>query len=76
DGELVANAREQGRRLADGLRRIDHPALREVRGRGLMLGIELDPRFIKARAFCERLMACGVLTKETHDTVVRLAPPL
>lgn len=76
DGELVANAREQGRHLADGLRRIEHPALREVRGRGLMLGIELDPRYVKARAFCERLMACGVLTKETHDTVVRLAPPL
>lgn len=76
DGELIANAREQGRRLADGLRRITHPALREVRGLGLMLGMDLDPHFIKARGFCERLMTCGVLTKETHDTVVRLAPPL
>jgi ornithine--oxo-acid transaminase len=76
DGELIANAREQGRRLMEGLRRIAHPALREVRGRGLLVGIDLDPRFIRARAFCERLMACGALTKETHDTVVRLAPPL
>lgn len=76
DGELIANTREQGRRMAEGLRRIHHPALREVRGRGLMLGMELDPHFIKARSFCERLMDCGVLTKETHDTVVRLAPPL
>lgn len=76
DGELFANTREQGHRLAEGLRRIQHPALREIRGRGLMLGMELDSRFIRARTFCERLMTCGVLSKETHETVVRLAPPL
>ena len=48
----------------------------EVRGRGLWIGVEIAPRFGTARAFCERLMAKGVLSKETHGTVVRLAPPL
>ena len=47
-----------------------------MRGRGLWAGVEIDPRFASARTACERLMAKGVLSKETHDTVVRLAPPL
>jgi ornithine--oxo-acid transaminase len=52
------------------------PALKDVRGRGLWVGAEIDPRFGSAREACERLLAKGVLSKETHDTVVRLAPPL
>lgn len=50
--------------------------IREVRGKGLLLGIEFDPAQMSAHAFCERLLAHGVLSKDTHQTVVRLAPPL
>jgi ornithine--oxo-acid transaminase len=55
---------------------IDSPALKEVRGRGLWAGAEIDPAVASAREACERLLAKGVLSKETHRTVVRLAPPL
>ena len=50
--------------------------LKEVRGRGLWAGAEIDPEFATARQACEALLAKGVLSKETHHTVVRLAPPL
>ena len=73
---LVANSANMGARLAAGLERLASPLIREVRGRGLLLGIDIDPRYATARAVCERLMAHGILTKDTHETVVRLAPPL
>ncbi|KAF1048310.1 MAG: Ornithine aminotransferase 2 [Herbaspirillum frisingense] len=76
DGVLIDNAERMGRRLREGLRAIGHPAIREVRGRGLLIGMDLDPALIGGRAFCERLMARGILSRETHDTVVRFAPPL
>ena len=50
--------------------------MKEVRGRGLFIGLEIDPARAPARAVVERLMARGLLSKETHATVVRLAPPL
>ena len=74
--ELVANSAAMGKRLADGLRSIAAPSVREVRGRGLLIGVEIDPAAAKARTVCERLMKNGILSKETHQTVVRLAPPL
>jgi ornithine--oxo-acid transaminase len=55
---------------------MDSPALRAVRGRGLWVGAEIDPAVASARDACERLLEKGVLSKETHRTVVRLAPPL
>jgi ornithine--oxo-acid transaminase len=58
------------------LRAIDSPALKEVRGRGLWVAAEIDPKIASARETCERLLEKGVLSKETHQTVVRLAPPL
>jgi ornithine--oxo-acid transaminase len=58
------------------LRAFAHPALKGVRGRGLWAGAEMDPHIVSAREVCERLLAKGVLSKETHRTVVRLAPPL
>lgn len=76
DGDLTERARQMGERLLDGLRALRHPAIREVRGKGLLIGMELDPAFISARTFCERLLERGILTKDTHDTVVRFAPPL
>lgn len=76
DAKLTEQADKLGRQLLEGLRTIRHPAIREVRGKGLLIGMELDPSFISARAFCEHLMRLGILSKDTHGTVVRFAPPL
>jgi ornithine--oxo-acid transaminase len=58
------------------LRAIRSPAVSDVRGRGLWAGVEVNPMFANARQACERLMEKGVLSKDTHGTVIRLAPPL
>ena len=47
-----------------------------MRGKGLLIGVEIDPAFASARAVCEGLLERGVLSKDTHGTVVRFAPPL
>jgi ornithine--oxo-acid transaminase len=73
---LVERSRVNGVHMLARLRAIDSPVLKEVRGRGLWAGAEIDPRFASARSVCEALVRAGVLSKETHDTVVRLAPPL
>jgi ornithine--oxo-acid transaminase len=74
--DLAARAQQLGDMLLAKLRRLHHPAIREVRGKGLLIGMDLDPALVSARDFCERLMQHGVLSKDTHGTVVRLAPPL
>lgn len=74
--ELTERTQQLGEHLLAGLRKIRHPAIREVRGKGLLIGMDLDPALISARRFCEALMRNGVLSKETHETVVRFAPPL
>lgn len=72
--QLVERSAELGRWLLDTLRaEIRHPSIREIRGVGLLIGIELD---VPARPFCEALQELGVLCKETHDFVIRFAPPL
>jgi ornithine--oxo-acid transaminase len=76
DEDLARRAQQLGAQLSDGLRAIRHPAIREVRGKGLLIGLELDPSIIAARIFCEKLQHQGILSKETHETVVRFAPPL
>ena len=73
---LVERSRVLGAHMLERLRAIRSPVLKDVRGRGLWAGAEIDPTFAGARAACERLAAKGVLSKETHDTVVRFAPPL
>ncbi|WP_334191100.1 aminotransferase class III-fold pyridoxal phosphate-dependent enzyme, partial [Noviherbaspirillum sp.] len=73
---LAERAEKLGSRLLDGLRAIRHSAIREVRGKGLLIGLDLDPSHVSARTFCERLLQQGILSKETHETVVRFAPPL
>jgi ornithine--oxo-acid transaminase len=73
---LVERSRVLGEHMLQRLRSIRSPALKEVRGRGLWVGAEIDPAFGSAREACERLLRKGVLSKETHDTVIRLAPPL
>jgi ornithine--oxo-acid transaminase len=76
DERLVERSATLGAWLIGELRTIDSPVIREVRGKGLLIGLELDPRLCHAREFCERLLACGVLSKDTHETVARIAPPL
>jgi ornithine--oxo-acid transaminase len=73
---LVERSRVLGMHMLERLRAIKSPALKEVRGRGLWAGAEIDPAFAGARDVCLRMMARGVLSKDTHGTVVRLAPPL
>ena len=70
---LAERSAELGTWLLYELRKIRHPHIKEIRGRGLLIGIEL---MVPARAYCERLKDLGLLCKETHDYVIRLAPPL
>ena len=70
---LVARSAEEGAWLLSQLRMLRHPAIKAVRGRGLMCAIELHE---PARRYCEALQQRGVLCKETHGTVIRLSPPL
>jgi ornithine--oxo-acid transaminase len=73
---LPERSAELGDYLIAGLQKIDSPLIREIRGRGLFVGVEIDRSLGTARAVCEALMQRGLLSKETHETVVRLAPPL
>lgn len=73
---MVENAAKMGDYLMAGLRSIDSPHIKEVRGRGLFVGVELHKEAGGARRFCEALMAKGLLCKETHENVIRFAPPL
>jgi len=71
---LAERAAELGGYFYERLCELDHPSIREVRGRGLLLAVEFKQPI--AHRFCERLMERGVLAKDTHGTTVRLAPPL
>jgi ornithine--oxo-acid transaminase len=73
---MVENAARVGARLKAGLEAVATPAVREVRGRGLMLAVELHPDAGGARPVCERLQTLGLLVKETHGHTLRVAPPL
>ncbi len=70
---LADNAFELGNWFMEELRKIQNPIIKEVRGRGLLIGVVLTE---KARPYCEHLMKLGILAKETHEMVVRFAPPL
>ena len=76
DEQLARRAHDQGEYLMAQLGQLDHPAIVDIRGKGLLIGVEIDPVFASARALCEALMNEGILSKDTHHTVVRFAPPL
>jgi ornithine--oxo-acid transaminase len=76
EDKLAEHSAEMGAYLLDKLAAIDSPMITELRGRGLFIGIEIDASMASARQICEALMERGLLSKETHETVVRLAPPL
>jgi ornithine--oxo-acid transaminase len=73
---MIENAAVQGARLTEGLGSIQGEAIKEVRGRGLMIAVELHPEAGGARAYCQALQERGILCKETHDHTIRIAPPL
>jgi len=73
DERLVERSAELGAWLLEELGSLEHPEIKEIRGRGLIVGIELHG---PARPYCERLQELGLLCKETHENVIRLAPPL
>jgi len=73
---MIENAAVQGARFLAGLKSIRANIIREVRGRGLMLAVELHPEAGRARRYCEALQAIGVLAKDTHEHTIRIAPPL
>jgi ornithine--oxo-acid transaminase len=74
--KLADASASNGKYLLQKLESLKSPLIRDIRGRGLFVGIEIDPAQASARRVCEELMRRGMLSKETHETVVRLAPPL
>ncbi len=76
EDDLSACSASMGSYMLDALSEMNSPLIKGIRGIGLFVGVEIDPALGAARDVCERLMQRGVLSKETHDTVVRLAPPL
>jgi len=74
--KLVENAAELGGYFLAKLRTIKSKHIKEIRGRGLLIGVELHPEAGGARRFCEELMKEDLLCKETHENVIRFAPPL
>jgi ornithine--oxo-acid transaminase len=73
---LAERAEELGAYFVDQLAEIPSPHVKEVRGRGLLIGVELKPEAKGARRFCEALQSKSILAKETHENVIRFAPPL
>jgi len=73
DEGLVQRSLEMGEYFIGKLREINNPMIKEIRGRGLFIGVELTTA---ARPYCEQLKEMGLLCKETHETTIRFAPPL
>ena len=73
---LIEKSYELGKYFLEELKKISSPHIKEVRGKGLFIGVELKPEAGGARRFCEALMQRGILCKETHENVIRFAPPL
>ena len=74
--DMIRNSAAMGEYLMARLAEIDSPHVLEVRGRGLLIGVELRPEAGGARRFCEALLRGGILAKETHVNTIRFAPPL
>jgi ornithine--oxo-acid transaminase len=74
--KLAERSQQQGDYFIEQLSEIPSPHVKDVRGRGLLIGVELKPEAGGARRFCEALQQKGILAKETHEHVIRFAPPL
>lgn len=73
---LAANSLEMGTYFIEGLKKINSPIVKEIRGKGLLIGVEIKKEHGTARPYCERLMDLGILCKETQNQTIRFAPPL
>ncbi len=76
DEDLSGKSKVMGDYLMEKLAGLDSPHIKDIRGKGLLVGIDLKPEAGGARRFCEALQDEGILAKETHESVIRLAPPL
>jgi len=76
DEGMIQNSAEMGDYFMNGLKQIKSSKIREIRGKGLMIGMEFHPELGGARQYCEKLKEEGLLCKETHDHIIRFAPPL
>jgi ornithine--oxo-acid transaminase len=76
DEKLAQKSDEMGRYFMERLNALKSPRVKEVRGRGLLIGVHIKDEFGTARPYCEKLMELGILAKETHGQVIRFAPPL
>ena len=76
DHQLAARSAELGAYLIARLQEIKSPLITAVRGKGLFVGVEVDAQRVTAREVCESMLVRGVLSKDTHGTVIRFAPPL
>ncbi|PKN84095.1 MAG: ornithine--oxo-acid transaminase [Chloroflexi bacterium HGW-Chloroflexi-8] len=76
DENLIEKSELMGKYFMEHLEEIPSKHIKEIRGKGLLIGVELKPEAKGARRFCERLKSLGILAKETHDNVIRFAPPL
>ncbi len=76
DEDLISKSAQLGEYFMSELRKIDSPHVKEIRGKGLFIGVELKDEAGGARRFCEALKDKGILAKETHENVIRFAPPL
>ncbi len=74
--KLAERAKELGEYFMKKLKEIDSPAVQEVRGKGLLIGVVIKPEYGEARKYCEKLMEFSILAKDTHKHVIRFAPPL
>jgi ornithine--oxo-acid transaminase len=73
---MIENSARMGAYMMEKLAAMRSPSIKEVRGKGLLIGVELHPEAGGARRYCEALMKRGLLCKETHSHVIRFAPPL
>lgn len=73
---LETRSKELGMHFRAKLEAVEAPAVQEVRGRGLLIGVQIKPKYPKARWFCEKFMEQGLLCKDAHEDVIRFAPPL
>jgi ornithine--oxo-acid transaminase len=76
DENMVQRAADLGGYFLERLALIRSPLIKSVRGKGLLIGVEIDTKLVSGRRVCEVLAEQGLLTKETHETVIRFAPPL
>jgi len=74
--KMVENSATMGAYFLDELKKIKSPKIKELRGKGLFIGVEFFPDVGGARQYCEKLKDKGLLCKETHDNIIRFAPPL